>query len=198
MLMEGVLIIALSGKMGVGKDYLMEHYIIPRLEGSYSHMAFADQIKVNIASKLDLPIEQCIASRKSAELRRALQEEGTRLGRESVHPDIWIRTLESWIRLRRARDGTPNIILITDCRFANEAEWVLRHGGLLIRVDAPTRNSLRLQDYPEDQREVIANHVSETSLDHYPFQHRINNDPDQTPETLEALSRTIDDYVNKI
>lgn len=190
-----VFIIALSGKMGVGKDHIMSNYIVPLISQPCSHMAFADQIKINLASRLDLPIEQCLASEKSTDLRRALQDEGTRLGRESVHPDIWIRTLENWIRLRLMRDGQPNVILITDCRFTNEAEWVLKNNGLLIRINAPTRNQQRLEKYPEDQRQSIVSHISETCLDNYKFEYVIDNEPDQSDHL--SLTIQLDNIINK-
>lgn len=62
--------------------------------------------------------------------RYAMQTLGTEWGRELLSPDIWTNVLS-----RRLSDGTRSVI--EDCRFANEAAVIRRHGGLIIRIDRP-------------------------------------------------------------
>jgi hypothetical protein len=49
---NNIQIIALAGKMGSGKDYLIEKYIIPYIEKSCNkrclQLSFADQLKINV------------------------------------------------------------------------------------------------------------------------------------------------------
>ncbi len=192
-------IIAVSGKIGCGKDYTTEHFLMPALERygikNVSRMAFADHIKINVASRMGIPIEQCLVSQKSPELRRELQLEGTERGRDIYGPDIWVQTLENWVRLRATRDQGLDAVLITDCRFPNEAAWIEANDGLLIRVDAPTRNShgLDLASYGGSSvREKIANHRSETALDNHTFKYRVNNEPGQN--SSEQVNVVVDQY----
>lgn len=174
------LLIAVSGKLGSGKDYVIENFILPLIQGHVVRMAFADQIKVTVASRSGIPVESCLQGDKSMELRRMLQIEGTEEGRDKYGPDIWVQTMENWIKLRKIRGEKIDAVLITDCRFENEAAWIERNGGLLIRVNAPSRNYAALVQESggnPDAYKAIAEHISETALDSYQFTHVIDNEP---------------------
>lgn len=179
------LLIAVSGKLGSGKDYVIENFILPRIPGRVVRMAFADQIKVTVASRHGFPVRSCLEGDKSQELRRMLQIEGTEEGRDKYGPDVWVQTLENWIRLRKIRGEEIDAVLITDCRFENEADWIERNGGLLIRVNAPSRNQAALEQESGgnlDAYHAIAGHISETALDSYPFNNVVNNEPGDDAE----------------
>ena len=68
--------------------------------------------------------------------------------------DVWLNVL-----LWQIREEEPRVALISDMRFPNEAEAVKSRGGLTIKVVRP--------DMLDPHRD--ANHVSETALDHWPF-----------------------------
>ena len=93
-------IIAVSGKQGSGKDYITD-LIIQRIKStgiSVSKMAFADQVKVNVATyNKDISIEQCLIGEKSSLIRTKLQQEGTENGRDVHGNDVWINMMENWI-----------------------------------------------------------------------------------------------------
>lgn len=198
------LIIAVSGKLGSGKDYIAEHVLLPLLHGTVSKMAFADHIKVSVASQdKDVNLRQCLEGNKSASLRRKLQIAGTEKGRDLYGPNVWVTTLENWIRLRRIRDGTPDIVIVTDCRFPNEAEWIENNNGLLIRISSPARTEKALIQEANGSDSVynsIKNHASETSLDEYPFKYVVNNDPEYTNSTKQQvkaiLKKFVDEHLN--
>jgi len=193
------LLVAVSGKLGSGKDYIVDNYILPaivRTGASVSKMAFADHIKVNVASQDGLSIEQCLSGDKSLELRRKLQTAGTEEGRDRYGPDIWVKTLENWIKLRQTRDGYPDVVLITDCRFPNESQWIMDHQGLLIRVLAPERTRVRLlQESGSDpvKYNAIKHHASEIALDKWKFEYVVQNDP----KYANTVKCTIDDIIVK-
>lgn len=66
------------------------------------------------------------------EVRRFLQRLGTDAVRAHLGDDAWVRAFE------RARDRLwPADIVAPDVRFANEAAYIVRHGGLVIRIDRP-------------------------------------------------------------
>lgn len=93
--------------------------------------------------------------------RLMLQLLGTECGRQIIHPNIWVNALfadyekdSNWI--------------ITDVRFPNEAQAIKDKGGIVIRVNRDYQNPLM----PEIG---IPEHLSETALDDYEFDHVIDN-----------------------
>lgn len=194
------LLIAVSGKLGTGKDYIAEHELLPMIKGFVSRMAFADHVKVTVAAEDPaIDIIECLQGVKSPELRRRLQVTSTEKGRDIYGPDIWIRALENWIKIRRLRDGTPDIVLVTDCRFINEAQWIMEHGGLLIRIKAPSRNEYALQQESKGNPEIyqaIKSHPSETELDEMGFEYSINNEPDAASLVKEQIKQIITSFLS--
>jgi hypothetical protein len=151
-------------------------------------MAFADHIKVSVASEANIPIETVLTGSKDPDIRKKLQTRGTEEGRDKYGADIWVRALDNWIKLRELRGDHSDVILITDCRFPNEAQWIEDQKGLLIRIHAPDRNRHRLNIESSGKPKVynsIANHISETALDDYKFTYVLNNMFDQVNVKLE-------------
>ena len=60
--------------------------------------------------------------------RRLLQLLGTEVGRECIHPDIWV---DKW---EEAATALPGGTIADDCRFDNEVERVRELGGMIVRV----------------------------------------------------------------
>lgn len=65
------------------------------------------------------------------EVRRLLQRMGTEAGRNIHGEDCWLKIA------KRKIDAAPNSVVITDVRFANEAEAIRSWGGKIIRIDRP-------------------------------------------------------------
>lgn len=169
-----------SGKLGTGKNYIAEKLFLSMLPKKPTLiMAMADQLKVNVCTKDDVPYEK-VFIKKDESTRRILQLRGTEEGRTKYGEGIWINTLETWIRMYHDR-GIERFI-ITDLRFPNEVEWVINNGGFTFKVDAPNRNRDQLQRESENDEEKmikIRDHPSETSLDGYEkFSYVIKNDYD--------------------
>jgi hypothetical protein len=59
--------------------------------------------------------------------RLILQRMGTEACRNNIHDQVWIHSLEARIK------GFPDVV-IHDCRFPNEVDFVHRLGGKLVRV----------------------------------------------------------------
>ncbi len=69
--------------------------------------------------------------------RVLLQTLGTEWGREYMGDDVWLWSMEQQIARVMSQclyDKRDAVIFIDDCRFQNEAEWILNHGGMLIQV----------------------------------------------------------------
>lgn len=84
-------------------------------------------------------------------------------------PDIWVRcalwAIHDWDQDARG----PQVALITDVRFPNEAAAVLNTGGQLVRiVRSQGGEPVRATDRPLD-------HPSETALDDFPWPITIEN-----------------------
>lgn len=90
--------------------------------------------------------------------RQFMQRFGTEVGR-AIHPDIWVRML-----MRDCRDfgGLADVMVVSDVRFANEAEAIQARGGVVWRI---TRSD---DNHPTD------GHPSE-DLSDVPFDLEIHN-----------------------
>lgn len=131
------MIIALIGKKSAGKSTLARH--LQALLGA-EVIAFADPLKRFCAEvfgwekdRLDGPShlrEEPDPEWDGLTARRALQTLGTEWGR-AMHPDVWARA-----GIRRALASTAPHVIITDCRFQNEARLVRGAGGILVRKES--------------------------------------------------------------
>ena len=109
--------------------------------------------------------------KKTPEIRKLLQLEGTEKGRNIYGPDIWIRYVKAWSELYNSRG--IKYIIIPDVRFKNEYNYIKENGGIIFRMYAPNRNEKRLKEESstEEMYEQIKNHQSETDLDDVEFFH---------------------------
>ena len=96
------------------------------------------------------------AKTSEPEVRALLQRLGSEVGRNLLGEDVWVD-----LTLKHAPDGSK--IVVTDCRFPNEAAAIKRLGGQMWRVSRPGTAPVNA-------------HPSETALDDYPFDHYFEND----------------------
>lgn len=109
--------------------------------------------------------------------RLLLQNMGTQIGRQIIHPNIWVNALMSDYKLYNGI-VYPNWI-VTDVRFPNEVEAIKDKGGIIIRVNRP----LIISD----------NHKSEAALDNYKdFDYVIDNEG-----TIEELVEKVSNILKK-
>jgi hypothetical protein len=101
------------------------------------------------------------------EFRGILQRLGTDVGRKLLSDNIWVDAT-----LASLEDGVDYVV--TDARFTNEAEAILKEGGMMVRVSRQGTGP-------------INDHPSETALDHWKFDHIIENDG-----TIEELNDKVD------
>ncbi len=138
-----MVLIGLIGKKSSGKTTSSE-FLCKKFD--YVEYALADPLK-QICIILGAPRWSVYGSQEDKERivpelgvsgRQMMQQIGTELFREqlsSVLPDldlgysgrIWIRLLEHKIK------STPNLV-VPDIRFMDEAETIIRNGGILIRI----------------------------------------------------------------
>jgi guanylate kinase len=171
--------IALSGKMGTGKDYIVNNIIKPFIENELNKkciiLSFGDMIKINLMTHNNIKLDELYNGNKSPYIRQLLQYEGTENGRNIHGDDIWIKYLYNWGLMHKSRG--IDIIIIPDLRFKNEYLFLQSINALVIRINAPNRNELRLRKESNTEAEYnkIKNHLSEIDLDDIEFEHIIYN-----------------------
>ena len=169
-------VIGITGPAHSGKDTAAD-YLLEHLPFGFSKASFADPIK-QMGYALGLTHEQLYGDLKDthddnfgATPRKILQTLGTEWGRESIHPDIWVRAMS--LKLQNLFDGG---FVMPDVRFANEANFV-RQNGVLIHITGRFDNG-------DSQVEA---HVSEAGLPVKPGDIPVRNDSD-----LEAMYLRLD------
>ena len=169
-------IIAISGKAGTGKDYISQHYLIPK---GYVQFSFAWHFKVWMVATGEATYEEVFVT-KPEHIRKKLQLRGTEEGRDVHGLNIWCQTALTWMRVLSENSGLKKFV-IPDVRFENELRFVQENGGRVFRIHAPLRaNNSSLT---KEARQ----HISETALDHLTstdFDGIIQNDP-EFKETVE-------------
>lgn len=157
-------VIGISGYARSGKDTAAEVL----KEYGYQRASFADAIRDALYQLNPLIEDEPLADRvdrlgweitkANPEVRKLLQRFGTEVGREMFGENFWVDYL-----FNNLPDGSK--IVITDCRYPNEAEAVQAIGGKMWRVK-------------RDGVTAVNDHVSERALDDYEFDMIIDNSKD--------------------
>lgn len=211
-----MILLGVSGKLGVGKNYITENYLVPKLIEFLStdnlhyvpyFFSFGTQVKIELYSRdtssylnyNNLFIE------KSNNSRTSLQQYATENGRDRYRKDMWIRSIDMWIKVQMNNLDVVNkqltrkiipIFVIEDVRFENEYEYIKSNSGILVLVESGYRNFERilkeLDNTSNKNSQTI--HESEAGLEHLEFHLRINNDPVNS-DTIEFV---IDEFISTL
>lgn len=170
-----VTVIGMSGYAQSGKDTIGKMLS----EVGFERASFADRIRESLYA-LDPKISEDerisdavnekgweLAKTSTPEVRALLQRLGSEVGRDLLDENLWVT-----MTLRKVEDGAK--VVVTDCRFPNEAEAIKRLGGEMWRVTRPGCVP-------------VNNHPSETALDDWKFDHYFVNDG-----TVEDLKQQVD------
>ena len=180
-----MIIIGISGKKGSGKDTfaLLLEDLFREQEIEVITKAFADKLKqccAIISGQFEwILYNQNIKDKKAGLLNMTNRELMQKFGdlTRQLDPDIWIKlTLESEYKI------APDVLIITDVRFKNEAKAIKDKGGILIRM--------------ESDRSKEDTHKSETDLDYYNnFDLVINNNIGVSIKELQAKAKDTITYI---
>lgn len=158
------LVIGISGKIGSGKSTLAD--ALRKAAGGTRaiEVNFADALKREVADLYNIPLKRCydqdeknkpINEREHSQLLgAALQRVGSE--RREHNADYWVAKVQSAIDADTEHDA----FIVADVRFANEARWIKKNGGVLVRLNGDPGGVRK-----RSQRD--ATHASETSLDDY-------------------------------
>jgi hypothetical protein len=135
------MLIGLCGPAGAGKNTVAE-LLIDSDRCTFHTMAFADPLYecvslitgIGVGGLQQRDVKEAVIPWLGKSPRQMLQSLGTEWGRDSVHPEIWVR-----IAMERA---IPHLavgrgVVITDVRFDNEAAAIINAGGEVWRVTRP-------------------------------------------------------------
>ncbi len=176
---EKKMIIGLTGKAGSGKDTiamnLVENY-------GFTRLAFAQPIKTANMSLFglspcqmeDRKLKESIIDPWGASPRDLNQWLATIL-RSKFGDDFFIKSMRS--RMDNFKD---NCIVISDCRFDNEAEFILNNGGVIWKVDTGERY------IAEHMSDKAKSHITEKGVSEYLISKTIDNSG-TIKETMEKL-----------
>ena len=135
-----MIIIGFSGPANSGKDTAAE--FIGRVEHQAFFTAFADPLKRAICEMFyldrDAFIDRESKERSDPELGKSPRQLAQIIGTEivrAIHPNAWVISMDR--RLADIQFAGISILLITDVRFENEADWVREKGGTVIHILRP-------------------------------------------------------------
>ena len=128
-------IIALTGAKGVGKTSIAKE-IASRDSESRCVLSFADPLRRMMSQLIPMDAmtdpgqkEQPVKWLGGKSPRQLLQSLGTDWGRDMVSATIWIDAMR-----RLISEQSSDVIIIDDCRFANEAQMVHEMGGAVFQL----------------------------------------------------------------
>lgn len=200
---KNCIVIAFTGTLGSGKDFLADITRKHLFEGRIvQNVSFADLLKMNSMLSFEEPYgedaernlgsSECgldtveeryteFFSTKPENVRKAIQNYGENL--RLRNPNIWIHGLYTQM-LNQYHVNGVTVFLISDLRFPMEADFVREIGGTIIRVWAPVRSAGVQARYSD---KAVNTHISETFVDKITADHIINNDATEYNDLVSQL-----------
>jgi hypothetical protein len=133
-------LIGVSGYAGVGKDTVAERLCL-RIRNSVI-VSMSAPLKAAVANALGT--SPLMLERVKNSFRPLLVQFGS-VGRY-LDPEMWIKRVRKLID--ESRSVTPrDLYFITGIRYLNEAEWIIRSGGVVLGID-------RIGVFPANQKEA--------------------------------------------
>ena len=176
------ILIGLLGKKRSGKStcakYIQEKF-------AFENVSFAEGVKRVSTRRYSLRESQMeiykdtIDHRWNKTPRDIFKEIG--MNARKGDPDYWVKYLHTRI-LHKIKSSPHTNFVISDVRFKNEADFIVKHGGYLIRVIRP--------GLKED------NHISETEGDCIEVDMEIHNDS-TVKNLVQVLDNIIIDIIKK-
>ena len=163
-------IIGISGKKRSGKDTAAQ-FLKSQLKHKFRQdariMCFAEGLKRVAAMALGEDPDLFFDDESKERLflvgpehvmsgRSILQKVGTECFRDNIDVDFWVTMF-----MKHVKSVEESYIIVPDTRFPNEFKAIKDAGGCVIRIDRPTDST--------------DTHISETALDNYVFDYRIDN-----------------------
>jgi len=163
------MLIGLCGPAGAGKNTVAE-LLIDSDRCTFHQMAFADPLYecvsvitgISVAELQNRDVKEAVIPWLGKSPRQMLQSLGTEWGRDTIHPEIWIR-----IAMKRA---IPHLfvgrsVVVTDVRFDNEAKAITDAGGEVWRVVRPGWRCLEESTAAHQSEAGVSEHLIARTID---------------------------------
>lgn len=129
-------ILGITGKKRSGKDTLCEILNdVPNIP--VLRRAFADPLKEEVAAMLGVSLE-FLEKHKVTHYRGLLQWWGTEYRRQMFSEQYWLVRMGAFIEFISGNSKPNQVLVVTDCRFPNEATYLREHGATIIKVERPS------------------------------------------------------------
>lgn len=154
-------IIGLHGRMGSGKDTVLERLQV-LMPDKFVRVSFADPLKRSVAVLFGITVEQLEhlkrddgygvglgprspgvihTSVRDMTIRTFLQRYGTEAHREIFGDDFWVEVgMREAMRILDASDY-KHIVVFTDVRFENEARAIIKYAGEIWEINGPVNDT---------------------------------------------------------
>lgn len=169
-------VIGLLGRAGSGKDTVYEA-LKAALDGkTVVRVAFGDEVKKEVAARHELSVETINLNKDR--FRVLLQEWGLEYRRAS-DPAYWIKKIKPQMAMLL---GLADVIVITDVRYTNEADYVKEIcGGNLVKVLGDKSKMLK------------STHRSETEMKDITPDYLLPNDKNNMDQLCEGVAFLINE-----
>lgn len=211
------IIVGFSGKMGAGKDYLSGRVreALGERGAEIGSSSFAAPLKNEmneiiaryeeptevLAKDFDIPLDQMQKLKdfikddyaaKGKELNAYDRTDGVRAALQYLGSDIRRAQNDGhWVeKYHTVLDQDQDFSFATDVRFPNEADSIVRDGGIMIRLEI-SPEKLRDQAIKRDGFDNLQarNHISETALDGYGRYDLVLRDGYKVEDVIEAVDQ---------
>lgn len=160
-------LIGLVGEAGSGKDTTADYMV----EEGWTKFAFAQTLKEICINYLGLSYDDVYTQEGKLKFnsfwgmtnREILQKIGTEAFRNGFHPDTWVKIAE--LQLKRMLEEGKKVI-VTDCRFDNEAALIEKLGGFVFQIQRSNykSNLTSLEQKHESEKGVSDRYISRIIL----------------------------------
>jgi hypothetical protein len=156
-------LVAITGKARHGKDTLAEALV----KEGFKRVPFAGALKEVTALIANEPVhlyyddetKEAYCEALGMTRRQALQKLGTEGIRSVFGANVWVnRVLRQWAATGR------DPIVISDCRFDNEADLVRQAGGIVIRVVRPDHDGLQGEAAMHSSERGVSEHLIDVEV----------------------------------
>lgn len=169
-----MLIIGLSGKIGVGKDYLVDTFI-SKYQNSDLFGRSTTLYKLGFADLLKKEYNFIHSSDKNFD-QLTLGEYRDRIKHFSEQKPLYYYPNKLYQKLLDY--GDDEIVFVKDIRLHSHMDVIIRFDNKIIRINADDRNLEKLEKEYENnfvKIKLAQNHFTEVELDNYCFDYYINN-----------------------